>query len=56
MENVVNAIAMDAKPSEIAAEIKNALFVKSAERIEAMRPQVAVSLFDNDDQSEEGEL
>jgi len=56
MENVVNAIAMDLKPAEIAAEIKNALFVKSAEKIEAIRPQVASSLFDNDVETEEGEL
>lgn len=56
MENVVNAIATDAKPAEISAAIRDALFAKSAEKIEALRPQVAVSLFDNDVETEEGEL
>jgi len=56
MENVVNAIATDAKPAEISAAIKDAIFAKTAERIEALRPQVAASLFANeveDDQSSE---
>ena len=48
MENVVNAIATDAKPAEISAAIRDALFAKSAEKIEALRPQVASSLFANE--------
>jgi hypothetical protein len=53
MENVVNAIATGAKASEIADEISNALMAKSAERIEALRPKVAASMFDQSPESEE---
>jgi len=53
MESIVNTIATDAKPSEISAAIKDALFAKAAEKIEAIRPHVASSLFDGGD--EEGE-
>lgn len=62
MENVVNAIAKGAKASEIADEISNALMAKAAEKIEALRPQVAVSMFnqsvesEEDNEGEEGEL
>ena len=62
MENVVNAIAKGAKATEIADEISNALMAKAAEKIEALRPQVAVSMFnqspesEEDTEGEEGEL
>jgi hypothetical protein len=53
MENVVNAIAKGAKATEIADEISNALMAKAAEKIEALRPQVAASMFDQSVESEE---
>tara|TARA_A100001234_G_C12590838_1_gene370460 strand:+ start:229 stop:426 length:198 start_codon:yes stop_codon:yes gene_type:complete len=53
MENVVNAIAKGAKATEIADEISNALMAKAAEKIEALRPQVAVSMFSQSVESEE---
>jgi len=53
MENVVNAIAKGAKATEIADEISNALMAKAAEKIEALRPQVAVSMFNQSVESEE---
>jgi len=53
MENVVNAIATDAKPAEISAAIKDAIFAKTAERIEALRPEVAASMYDLGSQEEE---
>ena len=53
MENVVNAIATGAKATEIADEISNALMAKAAEKIEALRPQVAVSMFNQSVESEE---
>lgn len=55
MENVVNAIAKGAKASEIANEISNALMAKAAEKIEALRPQVAVSMFNDQQNNSEGE-
>lgn len=53
MENVVNAIAKGAKATEIADEISNALMAKAAEKIEALRPQVAASMFSQSVESEE---
>ena len=53
MENVVNAIAKGAKATEIADEISNALMAKAAEKIEALRPQDAASMFDQSVESEE---
>lgn len=53
MENVVNAIAKGAKATEIADEISNALMAKAAEKIEALRPQVAASMFNQSVESEE---
>lgn len=53
MENVVNAIAKGAKATEIADEISNALMAKAAEKIEALRPKVAASMFDQSPESEE---
>lgn len=49
MEDIVNLIATDGSPSEISDSIKNALFVKSAEKIEFLRPSAADSLFDMED-------
>jgi hypothetical protein len=45
MEEIVDLIATDASPSDIAGAIKNALFVKSSEKIEALRPYIATSIF-----------
>jgi len=53
MEKVVNAIAKVATATEIADEISNALMAKAAEKIEALRPQVAVSMFNQSVESEE---
>ena len=36
----------DESPSQISDQIKDILFAKSAERIEAIRPNVASSIFD----------
>jgi hypothetical protein len=45
MENIIDLIASDASPSDISDAIKAALFAKSAENIELVRPAVAASLF-----------
>jgi hypothetical protein len=45
MENIVDLIAADASPSDISDAIKTALFAKSAENIEMIKPEVAASLF-----------
>lgn len=60
MEELIDLVATDASASDISAKIKELLFAKSSERIEAMRPSASSSLFgigdgeENDDQSGEG--
>lgn len=46
-------VSPDESSSQISDKIKDILFAKSAERIEAIRPNIAASIFD--DQSEEGD-
>ena len=41
MEDLVDLIATDASPSDVADSIKGALMAKAAERIDAFRPDVA---------------
>jgi hypothetical protein len=45
MDNIIDLIATDASPAEVSDAIKNALFTKSAEKIDAARPIVAASMF-----------
>ncbi len=45
MEDIVNLIATDASAAQISDQIKDALFNKSAEKIEALKPSVANSFF-----------
>ena len=51
MDNIIDLIATNAKPSEVSDAVKSVLYAKAAERIDAARPIVASSLFDG----EEGE-
>lgn len=55
MDNVIDLIATDAKPSEVSDAIKGILYAKAAERVDAARPIVAADLFDNAGYEEEGE-
>jgi len=52
MENIIDLIATDASPSEVSDQIKSALYAKAAEKIDAVRPFVASSLFGADEQIE----
>ena len=49
MDDLLDMIVSDESPSQIADKIKEILFAKSAERVEAVRPQVSASLFGEDD-------
>jgi len=53
MEDIIDLIATDAKASEVTDKIKDMLYAKSAERIEASKPIVASSLFGGEEESEE---
>ncbi len=57
MDNIIDLIATDASPHEVSDAIKNLLYTKAAERIDAAKPIVAATLFSEDeieqDQEEE---
>jgi len=59
MEELLDMIATDESPADISDKIKELLFAKSAERVDAFRPVAANSMFgDNtelEDISPEGE-
>ena len=52
MEEIVNLIAVDGSASNISDKIKDTLYAKASERIDAIRPVVGASMF-SDDQSPE---
>lgn len=45
MEELLDMIATDESPSQISDKIKDLLFAKSSERVDAFRPVAANSLF-----------
>jgi hypothetical protein len=55
MEDIINLIATDGSPSEISDAIKNAIFMKSAEKIELLRPEIASSMFGDNVPTEDEE-
>ena len=55
MDNVIDLIATDASASEISDKIKELIYAKAGERVEAIRPTVAQSMFDEPDQVDEPE-
>ena len=46
MEDIIDLIATDSAASEVTDKLKDILFTKSAERIEAQRPNISGSMFD----------
>ena len=48
-------IIADDSPSQVSDTIKNALFAKSAERVDAFRPDVASTIFADDEVENEVE-
>ena len=53
MEDLVDLIATDASASDVSDKIKDALMAKAATRIDALRPEVASSVFDEVPEEEE---
>ena len=45
MPNIIDLIAQDSKASEISDQIKDVLYSKASEKIEAIRPDIAGSMF-----------
>ena len=48
MEELVDLIATDASASDVSDKIKDALMAKAAARIDALRPDVASTVFDGE--------
>jgi hypothetical protein len=55
MEEIVNLIGSDASASDISDKIKDILYAKSAEKIDAIRPTVGATVFGDNQSSEEEE-
>lgn len=53
MEELLDLMVTDESPSQISDRIKEIIFAKSAERVEASRPVVANSLFGDDSEIED---
>ena len=53
MEELVDLIATDASASDVSDKIKDALMSKAAARIDALKPNVASSVFDAEEPEEE---
>ena len=58
MDDLLDMIATDESPSQISDKIKDLLFAKTSERVDAFRPVAANSIFGDDqvevdDQEEE---
>ena len=52
MEELVNMIATDASAADISDQIKDLLYVKSAKRVDELRPSAAGNLFGVEAESE----
>lgn len=55
MEELIDLIATQQPASEVSDKIKDILYAKAYEKIDSFRPEVAASLFGNEDYSEEQE-
>jgi len=52
MDDLMDMLATDQSPSEISDKIKEILFTKSAEKIDAAKPDAATSLFGQEVETE----
>lgn len=55
MDPIVDLIVNDANATDITDKIKEVLYQKSAENIEALKPYVAASVFGEEDYEQEEE-
>ena len=55
MDELLDMIIADESPSQISDKIKDILFAKSAEKVDTFRPEVATSLFGEDEFQSSGE-
>ena len=50
MDDLLDMIAADESPSQVSDKIKELLFAKSAEKIEGIRPTIAMSMFNQEEE------
>jgi len=55
MDDLLDMIISDESPSQVSDKIKELLFAKSAEKIDAFRPEVANTVFDKNESEEKKE-
>ena len=55
MDDLLDMIAADESPSTVSNKIKDLLFAKSAERIDAFRPMAAANMFGEVEEEESEE-
>lgn len=55
MDDLLDMISADTSPSEISDKIKDMLYSKASERVDAFKPVVANSMFAQDEDSSEEE-
>jgi len=55
MDDLLDMIVADESPSQVSDKIKEILFAKSAEKIDAFRPDVAADFFGFNQEEEEQE-
>lgn len=48
MEDLIDFIATDQSAAKISDRIKEVLYAKAAERIDAIRPEIATAMFDRE--------
>ena len=53
MEDLVDLIATDASASDVSDKIKDALMAKAAARIDALKPEIASTVFADEAEEEE---
>ena len=53
MEELMDLMVNDESPSQISDKIKDLLYSKSADKITGIRPEVASTLFDNQEENDD---
>jgi hypothetical protein len=53
MDDLLDMIASNESPSNISDKIKDLLFAKASEKIDEVRPAVAMSMFGQEEQEED---
>ena len=53
MTNIIDLIASDSSSNEISDAIKDALYAKSSEKIDGLKPSISSSMFDEPEVEDE---